>query len=82
MDLMDLVLHSAIMKFQEDFCMQVLGIVMGTNLAPILTNIYMLEEELYIICKKKNIVQPKILKIFIDDGLVLQKATRRIFDVG
>ena len=30
---------------------------MGTNLAPILTNIYMamLEEELIIICKNKNI---------------------------
>ena len=37
------------MKFQEEFFMQIMGIVMGTNLAPILANIYMamLEEELY-----------------------------------
>ena len=28
----------------------------------------MLEEELYIICKKKNIPWPKMFKRFIDDG--------------
>ena len=56
LELMELVLNCAIMKFQEDFFMQILGIVMGTNLAPILTNIYMaiLEEELYVICKHKT----------------------------
>ena len=37
MELMELVLNYAIMKFQEDFFMQILGIVMGTNLAPIYT---------------------------------------------
>jgi len=61
---MELMLNCAIMKFQEDFFMQILGIVMGTNLAPILTNIYMaiLEEELYIICKNKNITWPNMFK--------------------
>ena len=55
MELMELVLNSAVMKFQEDFFLQILGIVMGTNLAPIFANIYMaiLEEELYIRCKNK-----------------------------
>ena len=28
------------MKFQKDFFKQIFGIVMGTNLAPILANIY------------------------------------------
>ena len=44
---MELVLKSAVMKFQKDFFKQILGIVMGTNLAPILANICMamLEEE-------------------------------------
>ena len=37
---MEIVLIGAIMKFQEEFFMQILGIVMGTNLAPILANIY------------------------------------------
>ena len=41
---------------------------MGTNLAPILANIYMamLEEELIIICKNKNIKWPRMFKRFID----------------
>ena len=56
-ELMEVVLNSAIMKFQKVFYRQILGIVMGTNLAPILANIYMamLDEELIIICKNKNI---------------------------
>ena len=54
---MELMLDCAIMKFQEDFFRQILGIVIGTNLAPILTHIYMaiLEEELYVICKNVKI---------------------------
>ena len=54
---------------------------MGTNLAPILTNIYMamLEEELYIICKKKNIVWPKMFKRFIDDGFGVIKSNKKEF---
>ena len=84
MELMDLVLNSAIMKFQEDFFVQILGIVMGTNLAPILTNTYMamLGEELYILCKKKNIKWPETIKRFIDDGFGLPKATKRFFAKG
>ena len=40
LELMDIVLKGAVMKFQEEFFMQILGIVIGTNLAPILANIY------------------------------------------
>ena len=39
-ELMELVLNSAVMEFQKVFFKQILGIVMGTNLAPILANIY------------------------------------------
>ena len=50
MELMELVLISTVMKFQKDLFTQILGIVMGTNLAPILAYIYiyvaMLEKEL------------------------------------
>ena len=64
---MDLVLNSAVMKFQEEFFLQILGIVMGTNLAPIFTNIYMaiLEEELYTRCKNKNIKWPTFTFTFM-----------------
>ena len=54
---------------------------MGTNLAPILTNIYMaiLEEELNIICIKKNINRPKLFKRFIDDGFGVIKSNKKEF---
>ena len=44
------------MNFQDEFVLQILGIVMGTQLAPILAGRYMatLGEELYIICKYKK----------------------------
>ena len=38
-ELMEVVLNSAVMEFQKVFYRQILGIVMGTNLAPILANI-------------------------------------------
>ena len=44
--------------------MRIMGIVMGTNLAPILANIYvyiaMLKEKLCIICIRKNITWPEM----------------------
>ena len=48
------------MKFQEEFFIHILGIVIGTNLAPILANIHMAiqEEESY------------MFKIFIDDWFI------------
>ena len=66
LELMDLVLKGVVMKFQEEFFMQIMGIVMGTNLAPILANIYMamLEEELNIICiRKKHHMAGNVQKI-------------------
>ena len=76
---MELVLHSAVMKFQKDFFKQILGIVMGTNLTPILANTYMamLEEELLIICKNKNIKWPIMFKRFIDDGFGIMRGNKK-----
>ena len=83
LELMDLVLKGAIMKFQEEFFMQIMGIVMGTNLAPILANLYMamLEEELYIVCIRKNIVWPEMFKRFIDDGFGVIKSNKKHFSM-
>ena len=52
---------------------------MGTNLAPILANIYMamLEEELYIISGQKNITWPEMFKRFIDDGFGIIKCNKK-----
>ena len=54
-------------EISKKFFKQILGIVMGTNLAPILANIYlaMLEKELLIICKIKNIKWPILFKRFM-----------------
>ena len=54
---------------------------MRTNLAPILANIYMamLEEELYIICIRKNIIWPEMFKRFIDDGFGVIKCNKKQF---
>ena len=78
-ELMEVVLNSAIMKFQKVFYRQILGIVMGTNLAPILANIYMamLEEELIIICKNRNIKWPIMFKRFIDDGFGIMRRQQK-----
>ena len=35
------------MKFQKEFFMQIMGIVMGTNLAPVLANIYVYGKRAY-----------------------------------
>ena len=61
--------------------MQILGIVMGTNLAPILTNIYMamLDDKLYIICKNKNIKWPEMFKRFIVNGFGVTKSNKKDF---
>ena len=47
LELLEIVLNGACMKFQKEFfmqimgiVMQIMGIVMGTNLAPVLANIY------------------------------------------
>ena len=37
---MEKLLQGAIMKFQEEFFIKMLGIVMETNLAPVLANVY------------------------------------------
>ena len=59
--------------------MRIMGIVMGTNLAPILANIYiaMLKEELCIICIRKNITWPEMFKRFIDDGFGIIKSNKK-----
>ena len=41
----------------------------------------MLEEELYIICKEKNIIWPKMFKRFIDDGFGVIKSNKKEFSI-
>ena len=52
-DLLELVLKNSLMTFDKEYFQQIFGIIMGTNLAPILANLYlaMLKEELKNKCK-------------------------------
>ena len=59
------------MTFDKEYFQQIFGIIMGTNLAPILANLYlaMLQEELKKKCSHdKKLKWPVIFQRFIDDG--------------
>ena len=53
-ELLEIVLKNSLMKFDKEYFQQIFGIIMGTNLAPILANLYldMLQEELKRKCKQ------------------------------
>jgi len=70
-ELLDLVLNSSLMVFDGEYFQQIFGLIMGTNVAPILTNIYMamLENELKKKCTSDpKLIWPVLFKRFIDDG--------------
>jgi hypothetical protein len=78
-DLLDLVLNSSLMVFDGEFFQQFFGLIMGTNVAPILTNIYMamLENELKMKCiTDPKLIWPNLFKRFIDDGFGITKGNR------
>ena len=57
--------------FDGEYFQQIFGLIMGTNVTPILTNIYMalLEIELKNKCKSDpKLIWPVLFKRFIDDG--------------
>ena len=67
------------MTFDKEYFQQIFGIIMGTNLAPILANLYLaiLQEEL----KKKGIQDkklkwPTIFQRFIDDGFGIMEGNK------
>ena len=39
-DLLELVLENSLMEFRDEYFQQFFGIIMGTNVAPILANLY------------------------------------------
>ena len=79
-ELLDLVLHSSLMVFDGEYFQQIFGLIMGTNVAPILTNIYMamLENELKAkCCSDPKLIWPVLFKRFIDDGFGITKGLRK-----
>jgi len=78
-DLLELVLKNSLMTFDKEYFQQIFGIIMGTNLAPILANLClaMLQEELKNKCKHDvKLKWPKLFLRFIDDGFGIFECTK------
>ena len=79
-ELLELVLSNSVMVFDGEYFQQIFGLIMGTNVAPILTNIYMalLEIELKNKCKSDpKLIWPVLFKRFIDDGFGVTTGFRK-----
>jgi len=64
--LMETVVKGAVMKISR-------------RILPIYIYMTMLEEELYIICTRKNMIWPEMFKRFIDDGFGIIKSNKKQF---
>ena len=72
------------MTFDGEYFQRIFGVIMGTNVAPILANIYMATQEnlLKEKCKiNKKIIWPLLFKRFIDDGFGIAKANKHEFEL-
>ena len=86
-ELLEIVLKNSLMEFDKEYFQQIFGIIMGTNLAPILANLYlaMLQEELKKKCKHDTKLKwPSLFLRFIDDGFGSMEGTKkcRILDLS
>ena len=71
------------MSFDGEYSQQIFGVIMGTNVAPILANIYMakLEKLLKEKCKTDiNLKWPTLFKRFIDDGFGIMEGDKSDFE--
>ena len=71
------------MTFNGEYFQQIFGVIMGTNVAPILANIYLAKLEQILFEKSKtdsNLIWPITFKRFIDDGFGITKANKFEFE--
>ena len=78
-ELLDLVRNKILTQFNREYFQQFFGIIMGTNVAPILANLYLaiLEQDLEIICSAINIQCASFYKRFIADGFGIFIGTKK-----
>ena len=82
-ELLEIVLKNSLMIFDGEYFQQIFGVIMGTNVAPILANIYManLERLLKEKCKTDiNLKWPTLFKRFIDDGFGIMEGNISDFE--
>ena len=78
-DLLEVVLKNSLMSFDGEYFQQIFGVIMGTNVAPILAHIYMATLEKLLKEKSKTntkIIWPVLFKRFIDDGFGITEANK------
>ena len=76
-DLLELVLKNSLMTFDKEYFQQIFGIIMGTNLAPILANLYLaMRQEEFKNKSKHDVTWPKLFLRFIDDGFGIFEGTK------
>ena len=83
LDLLEIVLENSLMEFQGEYFQQIFGIILGTNVAPILANLYLAKLEK--ILKEKYINDPKMVwpiffRCYIDDGFGITKGSKANVD--
>ena len=79
-DLLELVLKNSLMEFHSEYFQQIFGIIMGTNVAPILANLYLAKMEKILKEKTTNdpkMVWPMLFKRYIDDGFGITKGSKK-----
>ena len=84
MELLDVILKNSLMALDREYFQQIFGVIMGTNVAPILANIYMATLENLLKEKSKinkKIIWPLLFKRFIDDGFGITKANKNEFEL-
>jgi hypothetical protein len=75
-DLLEMTLNYNLMEFMGETFIQIFGVAMGTNIAPILANLYlaMLEKSLKETTRNDpKMIWPVLWKRFIDDGFGVKK---------
>jgi len=82
-ELLNIILKNSLMTFNGEYFQQIFGVIMGTNVAPILANIYLAKLEQILFEKSKTdskLIWPITFKRFIDDGFGITKANKIEFE--
>jgi hypothetical protein len=83
LDLLEFVLKNNIMEFDHQWFQQIMGVAMGTNVAPVFANIFLAIFEVRV--KNMSLIDPKLIwpvlfMRFIDDGFgVMQGSKEDVF---
>ena len=72
------------MTFDREYFQQIFGIIMGTNLAPILASLFLalFQEELKKEMCDKKLKWPILFQRFIDDGFRIMEGTQKMLNIG